>query len=49
MLSMDVIPVELRERLKPELVKALVKHGATRADALKFIDFIEEFVGGDVA
>lgn len=49
LLSMDVIPVELRERLKPELVKALVTHGAARADALKFIDFIEEFVGDDDA
>ncbi len=44
LLTMDVIPADLREHLRPALVKALAAHGASAEDAAEVVTFVEEFV-----
>lgn len=42
LLTMDVIPADLREHLRPALVKALEAHGASTEDAAEVVTFVEE-------
>lgn len=44
LLRMDVIPEELRQRLRPELEKALVAYGAEPDLSAEIVEFLVEFV-----
>lgn len=44
LLTMDVIPEELRQRLRPELEKALVAYGAEPDLSAEIVEFLVEFV-----
>jgi tetratricopeptide (TPR) repeat protein len=44
MLTMDVIPADLRAQLKPALMKALSDRGVSQDDAVEFINAVERVV-----
>ncbi|MDA4893251.1 hypothetical protein PFZ55_40955 [Streptomyces sp. MS2A] len=47
LLTLDVIPAELREQLRPMLLKALVNHGVSNEDAAQVVKTVEEFARDD--
>ncbi|MBS1896963.1 MAG: hypothetical protein JSS88_06230 [Actinobacteria bacterium] len=47
LLTLDVIPAELWEQLRPMLLKALVNHGVSNEDAAQVVKTVEEFARDD--
>ncbi|MBD8102285.1 tetratricopeptide repeat protein [Plantibacter sp. CFBP 8775] len=47
MLTMEVIPADLRDRLHPTLLKALTTHGVADDEAATMVAYIEEFARED--